>query len=154
MDLVLTLDNYFGTYADRYEEELTTEIRNNGEHTIDLANRLLSFFGEERSINSGWRPQAINERTHGAAQHSKHITGQAIDLTDRDRLLAIWCLTNQSVLCDIGLWMEDPRWTSTWVHIQTVTPKSGNRIFIPSKIEPDIEQITFWSSYRQYLQAI
>ena len=41
------------------------------------------------------------------------------------------------VLAEVGLWLEDPRWTfdpkgDHWVHLQTVPPRSGNRVFVPS----------------------
>jgi hypothetical protein len=36
-----------------------------------------------------------------------------------------------TVLRDLGLWMEHPDKTPTWLHIQTVPPGSGNRVFWP-----------------------
>ena len=32
--------------------------------------------------------------------------------------------------------MEDPRWTPTWLHVQTIPPKSGRVVFIPNSSPP------------------
>ena len=39
-------------------------------------------------------------------------------------------------LQEIGLWMEDPQWTPTWVHLQIVPPGSRRRVYIPSSRPP------------------
>ena len=117
-----------------YASELTEEIRANSENTIAKVNELLerSGFKSIDSVDSGWRPRAVNAATSNAGAHSNHITGQACDLPDPDRAFATWCVDNLDVLGSIGLWMEDPRWTKTWVHVQTIPPKSGRRVYIPS----------------------
>jgi len=43
-----------------------------------------------------------------------------------------WCLKHLDVLETLGLWMEDPQWTPTWLHVQTIPPRSGHRVYIPS----------------------
>jgi hypothetical protein len=62
------------------------------------------------------------------------MTGCAVDICDvvPERTLARWCLRNLVFLAEVGLWMEDPRWTPGWVHLQSVPPRSGGRVFIPS----------------------
>jgi hypothetical protein len=40
------------------------------------------------------------------------------------------------LLQEIGLWIENPMWTPTWVHLQIVPPHSGRRIFVPSENPP------------------
>ena len=86
------------------------------------------------AVASGWRPRAVNEVIPNAGRTSKHIIGCAIDLRDAmpERLLARWCLRNRAALVETGLWMEDPRWTPAWVHVQSVPPGSGSRVFVPS----------------------
>lgn len=114
--------------------EVTNEISANAEITVGRVNELLARAGRSDvdQVNSGWRPKGINDHTANAAKNSKHLTAQAIDLPDSDRSLAEWCVDNLDVLEELELWMEDPRWTPTWVHLQTVPPKSGRRIYIPS----------------------
>lgn len=128
----------------QYADELTDEIRSNALETVARANALLERAGLDNitDVNSGWRPRAVNEATANAATHSKHLTGQAIDISDPDRLLARFCCDRRDVLEDIGLWMEDPRWTFSryghhWVHVQIVPPPGGNvRIYRPSMAPP------------------
>lgn len=117
-----------------YANELTDEIRGNAEVTVAKVNELLerSGFKSICTINSGWRPGSVNDATANAAKSSKHLTGQACDLPDVGSVLRSWAMDNLDVLEDIGLWAEDPRYTPTWLHVQTVPPKSGKRVFIPS----------------------
>jgi Peptidase M15 len=109
--------------------ELSDAHKMNAERTIVAANAILELFGQKRRVTSGWRPASINAATKGAALHSRHVLCQAIDLEDNDKALINWCLNNQDKLAEVGVWMEDPRDTPTWVHWQIVPPASGHRIF-------------------------
>ena len=71
--------------------------------------------------------QRINPKAMGSA----HLYGAAVDIADPDGKLKAWCMANKAKLIECGLWMENPHDTPTWVHLQTYTTKSGNRIFIP-----------------------
>lgn len=126
-----------------FRDELTDDIRRNAEDTVARANELLRRAGFEHvcTVNSGWRPRRVNAVTENASATSHHLTGRAVDLPDPDRTLAAWCVNNLHVLAEIGLWLEDPRWTydgdgEHWVHLQTVAPRSGRRVFIPSEAPP------------------
>lgn len=125
----------------KYAGELTDDIRNNAAHTVRKVNQLLDL-AEADGINcnqcaSGWRPLAVNDVTQNAAKNSKHTIGLAVDVRDTaGREFASWCLSNLDQLERIGLWMEDPQWTPTWVHLQIVPPKSGRRVYIPSLKPP------------------
>lgn len=82
-------------------------------------------------ISSGYRPQAINAATPGAAPKSKHISMQACDIYDPEGLIDDWCMENLDVLEQIGLWLEHPSATKGWCHVQSVPPKSRRRVFYP-----------------------
>lgn len=135
---MITVASYFKGRDSEYSAELTPTIRYNAGITVDRVNELLARAGRSDvvSVNSGWRPTAVNDGTANAAKGSKHLTAQACDLPDADRTLTQWCVDNLDVLKQIGLWMEDPRWTPTWTHLQTVAPGSGRRVFIPSSKPP------------------
>lgn len=62
---------------------------------------------------------------------SKHLFGQAVDISDPKQELQKWCKQNISLLESTGLWMEDFSATKNWCHFQIVPPKSGNRFFMP-----------------------
>ena len=117
-----------------YADELTDDIQRNAEITVAKVNELLARAGRSdiHTVNSGWRPVSVNEATANSGKSSKHLTAEACDLPDADRTLAGWCVDNLDQLKEIGLWMEDPRWTPTWVHLQVVPPKSGKLVYIPS----------------------
>lgn len=128
----MNLDDYWMGRDREYADELTTSIEQQAQITISRANRLLESFGDTlRTITSGWRPVEVNAKTPGAAPFSRHMTGQAVDIADPEGDLDEWCLANQDVLASIGLWMEHPASTKGWCHVQTVPPKSGNRVFYP-----------------------
>jgi hypothetical protein len=89
-------------------------------------------------INSGLRTPDANVACNGA-KHSAHLEGKAVDLRDNAGLLTSWIVSNESVLEELGLWMESPNATHVpeqgvrWVHLQIargpLTPAA--RIFDP-----------------------
>ena len=146
---MLTIDDYLMGRGKRYAADLTEDVQANALDLLSRVNLLLGFAyanGVQPTLDektgthvaSGWRPPAINDATSNAAKSSRHMTGQAIDLRDDPdkRPLARWCLGNLDRLATIGLWMESPQWTPSWVHLQTVPPKSGKRVYIPSSKPP------------------
>src|SRR4030042_1235773 len=124
---------YWNDRESRYRAECTEVIQQNARKTVEAINRLLTVFEGEMLISrdvctSGWRPKSVNDATANAAKTSKHLTAEAGDIADPDRALAQWCVKNTDVLAECGLWIEDPRWTPTWVHFQRIPPKTGRRI--------------------------
>lgn len=128
----------------KFRAELTGAIRANAEQLVGRVNLLIEMadldgvapahdYATGSQVASGWRPLFINEQTSNAAGASKHISGQAIDLRDNaHRAFARWCLRHLDALDNLGLYMEDPQWTPTWVHLQSLPPRSGKRVYIPS----------------------
>ena len=73
------------------------------------------------------RQKQINPKALG----SSHLYGCAVDIKDPDGRLARWLKSRPDLLTKCGLWMEDPEYTKGWCHLQTYSPKSMTRIFIP-----------------------
>lgn len=128
---MITLTDYYMGRDTKYPHELTAQHRANAQMTVWRVNDLLAAFGEDRRVNSGWRPAAVNAGVPNAAPKSKHTTCQACDIADDDGSLDAWCMANLPVLEKIGLWLEHPDATPRWCHVQTVAPGSGNRVFRP-----------------------
>ena len=134
---MITLTDYWMGRDKEFADELTDAIRDNASWTVARANMLLMAFKadkpdwEARHVTSGWRPARVNASTPGAAQRSKHMTGEAIDIADPEGDLDEWCLAHPQDLEHIGLWQEHPSATKGWCHVQIVPPKSGKRVFYP-----------------------
>ena len=128
---MITLQEYYMGREVIYSKDLTVSVMQNAERLIATVNQLLSMFGEQRKVNSGWRPKKLQMEINPRAPNSKHITGDAIDLEDRNGKFKLWCVAHEDVLESLGLHMEHPKATPTWVHLQQVAPKSGKVIFIP-----------------------
>lgn len=116
-------------------DQLPADIQSNLKMLHERINKLRTAYGKPLKVNDGFRRPQDNPK-NGAAK-SKHFVGQACDLDDNDAAdLWNWVLANLDLMQEIGLWMEDPRWThgsvGTWMHFQIVPPGSGKRIFVPS----------------------
>ena len=146
---MITLTDYFMGRDKRYPGDLTEAVEGNASELMRRVNLLLSHAYQDgvqpaldaatgNHVASGWRPKSVNDATANAGENSRHITGRAIDLRDDPvkRPLARWCLANLDLLAEIGLWMEDPQWTPSWVHLQSLPPGSGRRVYVPSAHPP------------------
>jgi hypothetical protein len=142
---MITLEQYWMGRDVKYRRDLTEDIIQNAQITVDRANELLLAFHDALGIEidtvaSGWRPPLINEVTSNAAKASTHLTAEAVDLRDTEnRDLARWCVRNTKRMESAGLWMESPEhpWRAAdhgkpWVHWQIRPPRSGKRIYIAS----------------------
>lgn len=85
------------------------------------------------TVSSGLRSMADQMRINPKAPHSKHLTGNAVDIADPDCKLYAWCKANQDVLIKANLWLEEG--TKGWVHFQNVPFGSykpgGTHWFLP-----------------------
>ena len=109
---------------------LTDKMEANLLRLLAAVNILRVVYGQPMIVSSGYRPPEINTSVGGKPK-SKHMTCEAVDFLDRDGRLTLWCLEHLDVLEQAGLWMEDPRYTASWLHVQVSPPKSGKRVFIP-----------------------
>lgn len=140
--MILMADYWMG--RDRtHALQLGTDLRANADRTVGTANALLVLAKAggvvlEASpdtgsiVTSGWRPADINAATPNAKRRSLHISCQAVDLYDPDGDLDEWLLqVADTVLHDLGLWLEHPAATKGWAHVQLRPPGSGRRVFYP-----------------------
>lgn len=142
---MITIAQYLGPYGDH--PDATSEVRGTAARMLDKVNRVHAIAEADGftfkinpktgsrvsgSGNGGFRPQ---DCAIGSA-NSPHKLGRGVDTYDPDRGFARWCIAHLDVLAGEGLFMEDPRWTPTWVHLDDRGPKSGRRVFIPSSEQP------------------
>ncbi len=141
-DKYISVDEYLMGRATL--DTLTDEIVGNINTLIPAINELLEQFGEKCDLSSGIRLVAdqiriykeINEKRKAqklpeipVPMGSAHLKGGAIDLHDKDRKLTQFCMDNLPLLKKLGLYMENPANTPTWVHLQIIPTHS--RVFNP-----------------------
>lgn len=140
--LMITPSEFFMGREKEYP--LTLPLALNAAKTLAGINYLRGRYGKPLSCSSGYRPGRFNKAANGASS-SSHLTCEAIDCQDKEpnvwRMFegeshlithfANWCLDNLDELRKAGLFLEDPRWTKSWTHLQTRTPRSLSRVFKP-----------------------
>lgn len=116
----------------QFPDDYTQQISDNLDMLLPLLNQIRTAWAQPMIVDSGWRSPSENANTPGAAAHSKHMLGLAADIQDLDGSLWAWVLQNLALMQQLGIYMEDRRWTPTWVHFGYGPPASGKRIFVPS----------------------
>ena len=161
MNKPILLSEYFHGRDKQFPADLTPTVHGNAVKLLAKVNALLERAAADgvrpgidqvtrTAVAGPWRPKTINDRTANAGKTSTHISGEGIDIQDviGTRDLARWCLAHTApachklgksdVLAEIGLYIEDPRWTAgknnndPWVHFQIRAPLSGKRVYVPS----------------------
>jgi hypothetical protein len=132
----ITKDELLKGRDKQYATEYSQQISDNLDKLLVPINKLRDAWGKPMIVTSGWRPPEINDSTPGAAAKSKHMYGLAVDIQDSDGSLMKWTLENLELMKELGLYMEDFRWTYNWCHYQLGAPGSGKRIFVPSSARP------------------
>lgn len=124
-----------------FPDEFTQQISDNVDTFLETFNVIRQAWGKPMTVNSGYRPAAVNAATPGASKGSNHQIGRAIDIDDADGSLWKWTLENLDLLAKLGIYCEDARWTRTkngggWCHFQDLPPASKKRIYVPSAALP------------------
>lgn len=138
---MITLAQYLGPYAEHVDA--SAAVRAAAARMLEKVNRIHALAEADGHVfptnpatgsrvsgrgNGGFRPQDCEV----GSPNSPHKLGRGVDTYDPQRSFARWCLRNLARLEAEGLYMEDPRWTPTWVHLDDRGPKSGRRVFVPS----------------------
>lgn len=141
---MLTKEDYFGSQ----KEIPAADVVANSQDLLMRVNALMVAIGMKAGVASGWRSPAYNAEQRrlwiesggakgaNTAVRSRHMEGNAIDLTDTaEQQISNYLLKNQGQLVAHGLYLEHPsatkgRWTN-WCHLQRTPPKSGSRVFYP-----------------------
>lgn len=109
---------------------LTPQFEINLEKLLIAVNALRLIYGKPMIVTSGYRPGHYNNSAKGA-KLSCHLTCEAADFKDTDGSFAKWCLINVKELVKLGLYMEEPKFTKGWVHLQVRPTASGRIVFLP-----------------------
>lgn len=91
---------------------------------VEALNELGRFFPEPVVVIRGLRTEMQNEAV-GGVKNSPHLTGEAVDLQDKNHNLGQFILNNLHLLQEFGLYMENPYYCvskntgNNWIHLQT-----------------------------------
>ena len=123
-----------GKYPERAKsKELTDEVRQNMQLLLAAVNPFLEALGiTSVKVSSGFRPSAVNAATPGSAKRSLHMIGKAVDLEDPNNSLDKKIEAHPELLEKFGLWLESPKATPSWAHLDIGTRTARKiRIFLP-----------------------
>ena len=120
-------------------KECPEEYRENLLELLVRGNKVRDAYGFPMFITSGFRTLLEHleiYRKKGITDKSKipmashHLYCRAFDVADSDGRLMKWCKKNETLLREIGVWIEEG--TVGWVHFQIVpfaSYKPGGAIF-------------------------
>ena len=120
------------------EYPLNATLESNLQKLLTALNKFRTIYGKPMQVSSGYRPGKYNKAAGGATK-SNHMICMACDFVDIDSSLDSFCVANQDVLKECGLYLEHPKWTNTWCHLDILPRK--RRIFIPTDKEPTKEKL-------------
>lgn len=117
-----------GTHKWKESEVDTVTLRN----LEDLCRKINALgYQPPMRASSCLRSLKDQQRINPSAMGSSHLYGSAVDIADPKGELKKWLETRYGELVNCGLYMEDPKSTPTWIHLQIYAPKSMSRIFKP-----------------------
>lgn len=135
------------TFKELIKDLLITDIpiehQHNLEQLLAKVNVIRKAYGKPMYVSSGYRLRQKHidvYRKKGYTDDkipfgSQHLSGLAVDFRDPKQELQTWILANLELIEQLDVFIEDFKYTPTWVHIQ-LRPfrsykKGGSRFFIP-----------------------
>lgn len=137
---MITRDEILKDYRSGIIETIPANLEANLTKLLEALNKFRTIYGKPMAVTSGYRNPKKNVAI-GGAKKSNHMSCLACDFADSESILDSYCVANQDVLEACGLYLEHPKWTKNWCHLQIVKPISGKRIFIPQATEPTKEKL-------------
>lgn len=125
--------------------EVDIAYQHNIEELVKRINVIRAAWGKPMLVTSGFRSMHDHKRIYSELNakrrsqnlpelkipmSSKHLYGEAVDISDPDGSLHDWCKANESLLEEVGLWCEEKD-SQARVHFQIEPPNSGKRFFYP-----------------------
>ncbi len=128
------------TFQELVSSPIEPEHQKNIQLLLEKINKFEAAYGKPLRATSGYRSLKKHLAIYAAKgitdqskipMKSRHLSGEAVDFSDPNGLLQNWILANEELVKTFGLYFEDFAYTKTWVHAQSIQPKSGKMFFIP-----------------------
>jgi Peptidase M15 len=112
---------------DKKLEDQSAEIQANLVILLERMNKVRELYGKPMLITSGLRTEADQIRVYAEKgitdlkkipMKSKHLKGNAVDVSDPKGELNDWCKKNEETLRELGIWLETRQ--GGWQHFQIV----------------------------------
>lgn len=125
-------------------EDMPQDHQVNLKELLEKINKIRTAWAKSMTVTSGYRSKADQLRIYKSLAEqrgqvfdeskvpwgSAHLKCAAVDIADPDGSLYKWTHDNESLMEEIGVWME-VKDDQKRVHFQIYAPKSGNRWFNP-----------------------
>lgn len=92
---------------------------------IEKLHIVFNCFNDPIVVQRGLRNEIMN-RTVGGADNSPHLTGEAVDLQDKDYKVSKYLMNNIELLERVGLYLENPACCTS----KTITKNFNNRVYM------------------------
>ena len=109
-------------------QKIEENLKDNLDDLLVKMNKLPAIWARPMVVTSGYRSPEYNKKIGGAAK-SDHCLCKAVDIYDPKQELQAWCLKNEQILKDIGLWCEHFCKTPNWCHF--TTSRKSKTFFMP-----------------------
>lgn len=120
-----------GKYPERERsDECSSEVRIKAADLAERVSRLVDHLGIKPIISSGFRTTEANRKA-GGSRSSAHLSGEAVDLEDKDGKIDAAISADPSLLATYDLYREHPDYTIGWCHLSIRPTLSGRRTFVP-----------------------
>lgn len=104
-----------------------------------LTDKIRQLFGSPLVVTSGARCQKHQDELIAQglskAKHSRHITGDAVDLAPTKRPVALFHTFLKDNAEALNIWIEAPSHTPLWGHVQGIPypnwAQGKSRVFVP-----------------------
>jgi hypothetical protein len=131
-EMILT-DEYFQDSIVNYGYKPNALDYERCDDLLTRVNAIFEALGYPCDLRSGHRTRektlALIASGHRAAVGGNHELTLAVDVADPTNMAD--ADLSDELLAAYGLWREAVTSTPSWVHLQSVPPKSGNRTFVP-----------------------
>lgn len=109
------------SYTELLHGHVVTDLTIAEQHCLEMLQTKMNIvreaYGKPMTVTSGFRTPYDQARINPKVTRSAHMEGKACDIYDPTGELHAWCKENESLLRELGLFLENRQ--GNWQHFQT-----------------------------------